>query len=433
MTTELNPDQKGHASLTFGDVVVKTRNNFPDPNYHPESYYESSYYHLHQIRTTKRFGTATTADGIGTKPELAERLCTLNQKLHGIPNFSYFESLPFDHTAMVEGDVIRFGHFLLGITQIVDVNVATDGVINALARGSQNVSDVGGFPLLNGETAELRHRTSGYGDTHINLNAVGTYLVNKNKVITGDQLKPGQPIYGFKETSFRSNGNTRNMQILEAAFLNNRGYPSKLDYVMANLSQFLGENLGFDTESLRNVLNVNKTVEFMNQMLGHDFLEQVLLPWHEDYPDITQELLQPSTLYGRIIYDAQGGIDGERLIPLTGIAHISGGGIPEKVGRLVKPRGLGAHIDPVFPDPKGTAMIIALANSLPKEQRDKLISSEIACRQWGRGFGMVAVTSEETDDLQKIGRKYGVEIDQVGEIIKKPVIEFYGHTFSIPD
>lgn len=145
------------------DVIKGTLNNFPDARFRPRVIRETPQYTIAVINPAP-YGFWPTGDGIGTKPELAERLFT------GDNDPSNFESLAHDVFAMVAGDEDRFGRFMVGAVEIVDMNSADDKrVVSALARGMQNAcNNEGRFALLNGETAELGYRTSGYGDTHIN-------------------------------------------------------------------------------------------------------------------------------------------------------------------------------------------------------------------------------------------------------------------------
>lgn len=411
MVQELSSDQKDQASLTLGNVIVQTRENFPDPRYRPQVYLDTPQYHIYGINPHP-YSIWVTADGIGTKPELAERLC----EVYGARDYSHFEGLAFDTFAMIESDVARWGQFLLGIVQIIDTNRATPEMISALARGCKRACDQGRFALLNGETAELGYRVSGYGSSRINWNAVGVSLVVPNKLILGQNLEAGQPIVALRETSIRSNGLSKARQILEAAYIQAMGAPSKEDMI---------------ADMIADGLEHRKILAILSEALGHDVVEQVLLPWHDLYPEVAQELLKPSTLYGRLINEAQGWVDGKKLVDITAAAHISGGGVPEKVKRMLESRRLGAHIDPVFPDPKGVEMLLQIAKTLPDEGR-YLIDNQTACRQWNRGIGFVVVTRDKLDAtlLCRLAESMDYEAAVVGEILDEPKIEFRGHTWT---
>lgn len=420
MAQELSPDLKGQASLTLGDVIVQTRENFPDSRFHPVVLSESRQYHRYGINT-HGFLVWPNADGIGTKPEFAERLFSDD----GDP--SHFETLSFDTFAMIKGDNDRNGQILLGIAHIIDTNTAENSaVVSALARGTKRACDEGGFALFNGETAELGYRTSGYGKTRINWNAVGFSITVPDKFISGERLRPKQPIVVVRESSLRSNGLSRARKILESEYIYNQGYSSLEEYVVAYLSEFVGEQTGRFEE-----LNRAQTVDFLNTLLGHNFFEQVLVPWHRDRPDTAKEILRPSTLYGRLIYTAQGGIDGEKLVDITGAAHISGGGVPEKGKRMVEDFGLGLQIDSPFPDPKSVTLLMAIASELPNEGRD-LINDRTACQQWNRGVGFMVATNTLADAERFISLAYdmGYEAAFAGEVTDKREITFRGYTWT---
>jgi phosphoribosylaminoimidazole (AIR) synthetase len=207
------PDQKEASSQSFADVVLATADNFPEAAYRPRIPAGARLNAQCAIHPG-RHRIAVNADGIGTKPEFAERLYSVD----GDPRV--FEGLAFDAAAMVADDAARDGSFVVGIANTVDVNTASkEEVMTALARGLHRACNAGGFPLLNGETAELGYRTAGYGEYRINWNMVALTLVNEEKRIDGSRLKPGQPVVALRERSIRSNGLTRARAILEHAHL----------------------------------------------------------------------------------------------------------------------------------------------------------------------------------------------------------------------
>lgn len=420
--TELHHDEKAKASLTLGDVIRQTAKNYPDPRFHPKIFEQTTHYTLAGIDPSP-YSVWVTADGIGTKPELAERLHT-ESIAQGNPAPDLFESLAFDTLAMIDGDEARFGRYMVGVAEIVDVNSAENkDVINALARGLKRACDEGRFALLNGETAELGYRTSGYGKTRLNWNAFGLSVVNPDKLLLGKELQPGQPIVAFRERSIRSNGLSKARAILEADYLWRFLLRSKEEYLNAELKE-QGVLFESDDRSIKDVLS---------DIFGHDVLEQVLIPWHTLHTDIVKQLLTSSILYGPVIREAQGKIDEPRKVGMVAAAHVSGGGVPEKVKRMVEVKGLGAAIDPVFPDPEGVTSLLRLVEKLPQDIQDGLkIDDRAACQQWNRGIGFMVVTenSEEAEKLIDIASKMGYEAKVAGEITDKPEIAFRGHTWT---
>lgn len=419
---ELSPDAKGSASLGLAEVIKQTRNNFPDPRYRPVEYHSTPQYFLGGINASPHL-IWPTADGIGTKPELAERLYTLTG------NPKYFEGLAFDTFAMIESDEARWGRILLGIANIIDTNMAEPKMVSTLARGAKKACDEGQFALLNGETAELGYRVSGYGEHRLNWNAVGISIVNPNKLIYGATLKAGQPAVAFRERSIRSNGLTRARSILETAYLQELGCPSKEQFFLDLIGHELDRD-GFDPGLIGEELE--QLPKYLEQATGHPFLEQVLVPWHDYYTDLTDRLLTPSRLYGKVINTAQGWVDGEKEVEITAAAHISGGGVPEKTKRILESQRLGIHLDPIFPDPEAVTDLMELARKLPEQKREALIDDRRACEQWNRGIGFIAVTATEGDAyrLIEIAANQGYEAGIAGHIIEESKIEWRGYTWT---
>lgn len=421
---EIQPDEKALASFTFGDVIRETANNFPDRRFRPNIHLQTAHYTIAGINPYP-YEIWSTADGTGTKPDLAERLYDLSIAT-GRPEPELFESLARDLIAMVTTDDWRFGRYPVGVANIFDVNSAKDSnVIFSAAKGLLDAANEEQVAILNGETAELGYRTSGYGDTRLNWNAVSISVFNKNKLVLGDRLKPGQPIVAFRESSIRSNGLTKARKIVEADFLAKLGFEKKIDYLIQELER----------DKVFTINDKSRLAETLSKIFGHDALEKVLTPWHVQNPDIARELLMPSRLYGKAMHAVLGYIDDAAKIDVVGIAHISGGGVPEKAKRMVAPHGLGATIDAVFSDPKAVTSLLDIANNLPQTfVKDIDLSDRSATEQWNRGIGLLVVTSNgsEANKLVNIVEDEGYEAAIAGEIIDKPQVQFRGHTWHYP-
>lgn len=417
---ELGHDEKSLASMTLGDVIRQTAQNYPDPRFRPRIFDQTSHYTIAGIDPAP-FSIWVTADGVGTKPELAERLYTESLK-QGSPTPEVFEGLAFDTMAMIDGDEARFGRSMVGVANIIDVSAAEDtAVINALAKGLKAACDEGRFALLNGETAELGYRTSGGGRTRVNWNAVGISFFTPDKLLLGEDLQPGQPIVAFREQSIRSNGLSKARAILEADYLFKQGVNSKEEYVEKQLA------------AKGVIFEANKTSGALTEIFGHDAIEQVLPPWHTLHPDITKQLLMPSRLYGPVMYEAQGKIDEPRSVDMIAAAHITGGGVPEKAKRMVEAKRLGVALDAVFSDPVAVTSLLEVVDTLPSHIQQKLgVDDRTACENWNRGVGFLVVTRDtgEAKKLVDIADKNNVESAIAGEITNRPEISWRGHTWS---
>jgi phosphoribosylaminoimidazole (AIR) synthetase len=408
MPETLIPDSKEIASRTFADVVAATAQCFPDPQYRPWQGSLNSGWHW----------VEANADGTGTKPEFSERLFTETG------NYEHFATQAHNVVAMVADDAARAGKFTVGIINSIDVNDAGDpAFIAALAKGMQQACEIGKFPLLNGETAELGYRTPGIGKNRLNWNAVALTLVNKEKVIDGSGLKPGQPVVALRERSIRSNGLTRARAILERAHMvQTKKTADKRIYIAETMRQQLGY-----------VLPEHRILQVLdNTPVGAALWDHIHLPWHQSFPELTANLERPSTIYTPLIYEAQGGVDGERKVPLVAMAHITGGGVPLKGKRMVEAKGLGLHLEAPFPDPAGIPELIALAGQHLCKEEKPLVDDRTACEQWNRGVGFLCVTEHmgHAEELRVLAEALGYEAAIAGEITNERRIDWHGHCWT---
>lgn len=401
----LIPDKKGEASIILGNLLKSTSNNFPEPQFRVKLLNGKS------LIDPSPFEIYTNADGGGTKPEIAERLFNESN------NPEEFESLAADVCAMIDGDTAREGAFLLGITDILDITTAEVDIVRAVAKGLGEQAKIGQFAILNGETAELGYRAPGYGGFGINLNAVGLNLYVPKKEITGEKLASGQIVVAFREESIRSNGLSTARKLLQFFYaISPEGQHERTSAI-----KLLVEEGGMNTKYVRRVLGDL----FMNNIKYGE-----LVKWHEKYPEVARQLKKPARLYGPIMYDAQGGVFGERRVDMVAAAHITGGGIPLKGIRMVQNSGLGLAIDHVFPDPEAVTSIIELAWSIHPD-KDIFIDNIKACEEWNRGIGFLVVVpdKEEAKKLIDIAGGHDCEAAIAGEVIDEPAVKFRGHTW----
>lgn len=116
----------------------------------------------------------------------------------------------------------------------------------------------------------------------------------------------------------------------------------------------------------------------------------------------------PSIIYSPFVTALTGGYDINRepLANISGVAHITGGGQPSKIGRLLSQTdGLGAVIDNPNPAPKIMQWTQQLRN----------FDDITAYEKWNMGTGMMITTSEPNKVLKE-ARNFGIEARQIGEI-----------------
>ena len=133
--------------------------------------------------------------------------------------------------------------------------------------------------------------------------------------------------------------------------------------------------------------------------------------WKSGNVTLGQKALVRSTIYTKAVVDMFGGYDGESKVDVHGVAHITGGGLPGKLGRVLKPSGFGAMIHTPMEPPKFMLYTQALGN----------VTDEEAYKTWNMGQGMVIITPDPLG-VQGIARDYGIPSQTIGEVTKEPGI-----------
>lgn len=355
---EVNIQLGDQMSEYFYEASLLTRKNRPDclelnaDSFEGTAMIKGAYFVKHIVDLS--FGHEL--DGIGTKPEISERL---NE---------HFGSAS-DLFAMVGDDVVCRGGEIISIDTVLDVrelNEDSELIINGmrqLAEGMVFAAEKSGAVVTTGEIAELGRRIGGYGDFNYNWCGVAFYAVHKDRMFTGRELEAGHTLVGLAESGFRSNGITD----VRNAMLENYG---------ENWHQQIEPALG-------------------NIMLG--------------------KLMQtPSTIYAGLMKDLIGGfdIDNEPKANITAVAHITGGGQPSKLGRMLKRSpGLGITIDNPIDPP---AAMLHL-------QKLRGFSDEKTYGKWHMGPGMVVATTEPEKVISE-ANKQGKDAKIIGQVTDEPGI-----------
>src|SRR3989344_5107304 len=278
-------------------------------------------------------------DGVGTKMELAERINDLR-------------TIAYDLFAMVCADAVVRGAEPVLMGSILDVNsLGRENKTNIeqvkqLAEGYIHAAKAANVAIVNGEVAELGNRIGGYGDFNYNWGAAVVWFANRDRMFTGKEIKKGDSLVGLRETGFRSNG---------------------LSLVRKVMQKNYGENW-----------------HMLDRQGKHD-LERTM----------AREILTPSKIYTGAVVDMFGGYEGEPKAKIHGIAHITGGGVPGKLGRVLKPSSLGAYIDEPFKPSTIMLYIQGLGN----------VSDEEGYRTWNMGQGMIIVTPKPEEVMKVDGLK----------------------------
>jgi phosphoribosylformylglycinamidine cyclo-ligase len=300
-------------------------------------------------------------DGIGTKIEIAERLATWN-------------TLAFDLFAMVCDDAVVQGAEPVLIGSVLDVRTLGSmtasylDIIAQLAEGYVAAATAAGVAVLNGELAECGSRISGYGPFNCTWSAGVVWFARRSRLLSGVAVCPGDAIVGLAETGCRSNGYSLVRQILQ-----------------------------------RQHGDAWHTVPCGQTTLG-------------------ALALQPSRIYTAAVVEMLGGLDREPRVELHGVIHVTGGGLPGKLGRLLRRVNLGADLtDPLPPGP----LLAYLQEHGP-------VRDDEAYRVWNMGQGMLLITPQP-EAAMAVASSHGLTAQTIGVMTTKPGIRLHSRGYFCAD
>lgn len=278
-------------------------------------------------------------------------------KMEAAVQTGMFDTLGEDLLAMVCDDAICIGAEVISMTNTIDVNKVDPKQIERMMKGLENACKSQKIVIAGGEIAEL-------GDSIKNMvwNATAVGIVEKEKMITGKKVQVGDKIIALKSNLFRSNGF------------------SLVRYV---LSQNIGEN------------------------------------WYEaDYGDGRtwgEVTLTPSKIYHNAVLALVGRFKQKSQVEVHGVVHITGGGIPGNLNRVLKANQLGASLDDLWEPQEPMLKLQELGG----------VQDDEAYKTWNMGNGMlVVVSADEAEKTLEILKENDVQAKVAGEVIAEPKIKF---------
>jgi len=263
------------------------------------------------------------------------------------------DTVGIDLVAMNADDVVCCGARPLFFLDYIGTHRVDPDIMEQILIGVARGCKLAGCALLGGETAELSDL---YSEGEYDLAGFAVGVAKKKDLINGQKIKPGDQIIGLASSGLHSNGYTFARQIL----LSDAQLP--LDEKVRGLDKSLGE-----------------------------------------------ELLTPTRIYAKSILALI------KKIKVKGIAHITGGGLPENIGRLL-PKGTKAFIDRSTWRPKGIFGVLQLYGKVSKDEMFK---------SFNMGIGMTLIVSpKDTSKTLRILKDCGETAYLIGEIQKgKQVVE----------
>jgi phosphoribosylformylglycinamidine cyclo-ligase len=265
-----------------------------------------------------------------------------------------------DLVAMCANDVATCGAEPLFFLDYFATGRLDVGVAESVISGVAHGCKLAGCALIGGETAELPGM---YAPDEYDLAGFCVGVVEREAILDGKRVARGDAVVGVFSSGLHSNG----YSLVRRAVLGQAGH--RLDEVLPGFARNLGE-----------------------------------------------ELLEPTRVYPRAIRAAiaSGGVHA--------VAHITGGGLPGNVPRVL-PDGLGVRIDPSrWPRPKVFELVQKSGNVDEHEMR----------RTFNIGLGLVVMCDPaRADDVVRAFEQSGERAARIGEVIASDApfeerVEFVG-------
>ncbi|MBU2214050.1 phosphoribosylformylglycinamidine cyclo-ligase [Patescibacteria group bacterium] len=265
------------------------------------------------------------------------------------------DTLGYDLVAMVADDAVCTGAEPISISNTLDVPKIDQNVIDQLMGGLAKACSEQKIVVPAGEIAEV----PGAVEKGV-WSATVVGIVEKDKVLKPETITAGDVIISLKSAGPRSNGYSLIRKILSEKF---------------------GDNW-FTKE------------------------------W-KDGKSWGEVMLTPSVVYSAAILELIGRFGEERKVNVKGLAHITGGGIPSKLGRTLKKSGLGADLTDLWAPHDALVEVIKLGE----------VPTDEAYRTWNMGNGMMIIVSEsEADKALEMLRNGSIEAKIAGSVSQKPGI-----------
>ncbi len=152
--------------------------------------------HYAALMDFRDFYIAMTTDGVGTKILVAEAM-------------GKYDTIGIDMIAMNVNDLICVGAEPVALVDYLAVKEPDEEVFAEIARGIYEGAKQSGIAIVGGETAVLPELVNGF-----DLAGTAIGVVEKEKVITGRKITPGDAVIGVESSGIHSNGLTLARKLL---------------------------------------------------------------------------------------------------------------------------------------------------------------------------------------------------------------------------
>ena len=315
---------------TFGPRVIESKNGFA-------GMFRLDYDERLFKKNYKSPVLVACTDGVGSKVQLTGKI-------------KKFDTVGIDLVAMNVNDMLVQGAEPLFFLDYLAVNKLEPKVITELVKGVAAGCRLADCALIAGETAEMPDT---YRKDDFDMAGFAVGVVERKKIITGKNIRPGDYILGLASSGLHSNGYS------------------------------LVRNICFKKAALKMT----------------DTLDEL------DGAALGDTLLEPTRIYVRPIVKLLSQYKVKRVV--HGMAHITGGGLVGNIPRVL-PKDCNAVIKKSsWPVPK---IFTFLQKTGPVEEEEMF-------RVFNMGIGFVLIVAEDfADSIAKKLTRYGEQVYKIGRI-----------------
>ncbi|HHT9152624.1 MAG TPA: phosphoribosylformylglycinamidine cyclo-ligase [Candidatus Hypogeohydataceae bacterium YC40] len=261
------------------------------------------------------------------------------------------DTVGIDLVAMCVNDTLVMGAEPLFFLDYMASSKIVPGRLHEIIKGMVAGCRKAGCALIGGETPEL---PGFYQDEEYDLAGFVVGVVEKKRIILGKSIVPGNMVIGIRSSGLHSNGFSLVRKV------------------------FFDEAKWF----------VHKRVEELGCTLG-------------------EELLRPTKIYTRAIRHVLTHYKVKNVV--KGIAHITGGGMPGNIPRIL-PEGCSIRIDKNSWPPHPIFYLVKNLGQIPEKEM---------YRVFNMGIGMVLIVKDYyADSIIDMLKEAGEEACVIGEVIK---------------
>jgi len=174
-----------------------------------------------------KFGKVLTEIGhyaglidIGNNKCLALHVDSVGTKVLVAQMENKYDTIGIDSIAMSVNDIICMGAEPIALVDYLGIVEPDKKIINDIMKGLVEGAKQSNTAIVGGETAVIKDVIKGMGKNGFDLAAMCVGIVDKNKIITGEYMMPGDVIIGLESSGIHSNGLTLARKVLPKKYYN---------------------------------------------------------------------------------------------------------------------------------------------------------------------------------------------------------------------